>query len=254
MAGRLDGKVAIITGASTGIGFATANRFLAEGARLGIMSRDGGRLAAAARSLSGGDRVFPVAGSVAEPGDVERLVSGTIDRFGHLDVAVSNAGIHRVTPFLEASDEEWDTVMQINLHGSFLLCRAAARVMRDQGQGGSMVLVASTNGFVAEAGMAAYNASKGALIMLARSMAVDLARHGIRVNAVAPGTVLSEITRPMLAAGFGFGAVPLQRIGEAAEVAGPILFLASEDASYITGEVLVVDGGQTALNGEVAEP
>jgi NAD(P)-dependent dehydrogenase (short-subunit alcohol dehydrogenase family) len=251
VAGRLDGRVAIITGASTGIGYAAAQRFLAEGAFVGIMSRREDRLAAAAQSLGEPQRVLALAGDVAEQADVDRLVSGTLDRFGHLDVAVSNAGIHRLTPFLEVTDGEWDEVMHINLRGSFLLCRSASQVMRDQGRGGSIVLVASTNGFVAEPGMAAYNASKGGLLMLVRSMAVDLAPYRIRVNAVAPGTVLSEITRPMLAGGFSFGSIPLRRVGDAEEVAAPILFLATDEASYITGATLVVDGGQTAMNGEV---
>jgi NAD(P)-dependent dehydrogenase (short-subunit alcohol dehydrogenase family) len=254
VAGRLDGRVAIITGASTGIGYAAARRFLAEGAFVGIMSRREDRLAAAAQLLGEPQRVLALAGDVAEPADVDRLVSGTLDRFGRLDVAVSNAGIHRLTPFLEVTDGEWDEVMQINLRGSFLLCRSASQVMRDQGHGGSIVLVASTNGFVAEPGMAAYNASKGGLLMLVRSMAVDLAPYRIRVNAVAPGTVLSEITRPMLAGGFSFGSIPLRRVGDAEEVAAPILFLATDEASYITGATLVVDGGQTAMNGEGVGP
>jgi NAD(P)-dependent dehydrogenase (short-subunit alcohol dehydrogenase family) len=254
MTGRLEGRVAIITGASTGIGYATAQRFLAEGGSLGIMSRREDRLAHAARSLGQADRVLAVTGDVAVRVDVERVVSGVVARFGRLDVAVSNAGIHRVTTFLEASDEEWDEVMQVNLRGSFLFCRAAAQVMQEQGGGGSIVVVGSTNGFVAEPGMAAYNASKGGLMMLVRSIAIDLARYRIRVNAVAPGTVLSEITRPMVAKGFGFGSIPLQRLGNPEEVAAAILFLASDEGSYITGATLVVDGGQTALNGEALAP
>jgi NAD(P)-dependent dehydrogenase (short-subunit alcohol dehydrogenase family) len=254
VAGRLEGKVAMITGASTGIGYATAQRFLAEGASLGIMSRQEDRLSDAARSLGNPDRLLAVAGDVGERVDVERLVSAVLARFGHLDVAVSNAGVHRVTTFLEVSDEMWDEVMRVNLRGSFLFCRAAAQVMQEQGDGGSIVVVGSTNGFVAEPAMAAYNASKGGLTMLVRSMAIDLAPHRIRVNAVAPGTVLSEITRPMLANGFGFGAIPLQRVGDPEEVAAPIAFLASDEASYITGATLVVDGGQIALNGDLAAP
>jgi len=251
--GRLAGKVALITGASTGIGAATARVFVAEGARVALMARGEGRLAETAAMLAAPEQVHAIPGDVSKRDDVERILASTVERFGGLDILIANAGIHRVTPFAAIEDEEWDEVLAINLRGAFLACRAAARQMIEQGRGGAIVVVASTNGFVAEPGMAHYNASKGGLIMLARSMAVDLAPYRIRANAVAPGTILSEITRPMVAAGFGFGAIPAGRIGDAAEVASPILFLASDEASYVTGEVLVVDGGQSALNGATAE-
>lgn len=245
--------MAIITGASTGIGAATAHLFVSEGARVALMSRRGDRLTRTASEVGRPDRVLAMPGDVSRREDVDALVSAAVERFGGVDVLVSNAGVHRVTPFPAIEDEEWDEVMAVNLTGSFLACRAVARRMIAQGRGGSIIVVASTNGFVAEAGMAHYNASKGALLMLVRSMAVDLAPHRIRANAVAPGTILSEITRPMVEAGFAFGSIPLGRIGGAEEVAGPVLFLASDESSYVTGEVLVVDGGQTALNGAPAE-
>jgi NAD(P)-dependent dehydrogenase (short-subunit alcohol dehydrogenase family) len=251
--GRLTGKVAVITGASTGIGASTAELFVAEGARVALMSRDADRLRQTAAALGGEDRVLAVSGDVSRPGDVDRLMTDTVDRFGGVDVVVSNAGIHRITPFTQIEDGEWSEMIATNLTGTFLVCRATARNMIARGRGGSIVLTSSTNGLVAEQGMAHYNASKGALVMLARSMAVDLAPYGIRVNAVAPGTILSEITRPMVEAGFPFGEIPLGRIGQPEEVAAAILFLASDDASYITGEILVVDGGQIALNGAAVE-
>ena len=253
MSARLAGKVALVTGASTGIGAATARLFVAEGARVALMARREDRLAETAATLAPADRVLAMAGDVAKREDVERVVAATVERFGGLDVLVANAGIHRVTPFAAIEDEAWDELFAINVRGAFLACRAAARRMIEQGRGGAIVVVASTNGFVAEPGMAHYNASKGALIMLTRSMAIDLAPYRIRANAVAPGTILSEITRPMVADGFSFGAIPAGRIGDTAEVAAPILFLASDEASYITGEILVVDGGQSALNGVPAE-
>ena len=251
--GRLTGKIAVITGASSGIGAATASRFLSEGASVALMARDRERLEKLADELGVPDRVLSIAGDVARNDDVDRVVRSTIGRFGGIDIVVSNAGIHRATPFPSITDDEWHDVIGINLTGTFLVCRAAARAMIGAGRAGSMVLTSSTNGLVAEPGMAHYNASKGALVMLARTMAVDLAPHSIRVNAVAPGTILTEMTRPMVDAGFPFGEVPLGRIGSAEEVAAAILFLASDDASYVTGEVLVVDGGQTALNGS-AQP
>jgi NAD(P)-dependent dehydrogenase (short-subunit alcohol dehydrogenase family) len=140
--------------------------------------------------------------------------------------------------------------MAIDLDGTFLVCRAAARAMVDGGRPGSIVIVASTNSLVAEPSMAAYNASKAALTSLAASMAIELAPHGIRVNAVAPGTIETEITRPMIAAGHPFGGIPMGRIGDAREVAWTVAFLAGDEASYVTGTTLVVDGGQLAINGE----
>jgi NAD(P)-dependent dehydrogenase (short-subunit alcohol dehydrogenase family) len=249
VAERLAGKVAVITGGSSGIGAATAELFVAEGARVALMSRDAERLTQTARRIGSDGDVLAFAGDVSRAEDVDDLFRSTVARFGTVDILVSNAGVHRVTPFPEITDEDWSAVIGTNLTGTFLAGRAAARAMVEAGRGGSIVLTASTNGLVAEPGMAHYNASKGAVVMLARSMAVDLAPHGIRVNAVAPGTILTEMTKPMVDAGFPFGEVPLGRLGRAEEVAAAILFLASDDASYITGEILVVDGGQIALNG-----
>lgn len=247
--GRLAGKTAAITGASTGIGRGIAELFVREGARVALMARRPDVLAATADTIGGRDRVLTVVGDVGDPADGERLVDRAIERFGRLDAFVSNAGIHRVLPFLDTSIETWDEVFRTNVRGAFLGCRAAASAMAAAG-GGSIVVVASTNSFVAEPEMAAYNASKAALVGLARSMAIDLASSGIRVNVVAPGTIVSEITRPMLDAGFGFGSVPLGRIGEPLDVAWPVLWLASDEAAYITGATIVVDGGQIAINGE----
>jgi 3-oxoacyl-[acyl-carrier protein] reductase len=251
--GRLAGKVALITGASTGIGAATARVFVDEGARLVLVARHEDTLRQTADALGAPDTTVAIAGDVANEADATRAVETAVERFGRLDVAVSNAGIHRVTPFSDLGDAEWDEMLAVNLTGSFRICRAAARQMIEQGSGGSIVVVASTNALVAEPGMAHYNASKGGVLMLARSMAVDLAPYRIRVNAVAPGTILSEITKPMVEQGFAFGSIPAGRIGDAEEVAWPILFLASDEASYVTGAVLTVDGGQTALNGATAE-
>jgi NAD(P)-dependent dehydrogenase (short-subunit alcohol dehydrogenase family) len=248
--GRLAGRVATITGASTGIGRGIAELFVREGASVALLARDADRLAATAGGLGAPDRVLVVAGDVGDQAAVARLVDGAGERFGRLDIHVSNAGIHRVVPFLETTDDTWDEVFRTNTRGAFLSCRAAAAAMQHTG-GGSIVVVGSTNSFVAEPHMAAYNASKAALVMLVRSMAIDLASAGIRVNLVAPGTIVSEITKPMLAQGFGFGAVPLGRIGEPIEIAWPVLWLASDEASYITGATIVVDGGQIALNGDL---
>jgi NAD(P)-dependent dehydrogenase (short-subunit alcohol dehydrogenase family) len=249
--GRLAGRVAAITGASSGIGRGIAELFVREGAAVALMARDASRLGAAVSSLGAPDRTLAVPGDVGQTADCDAFVAATVERFGRLDVFVSNAGIHRVVPFLDTSDETWDELMRINLRGAFTSCRAAARAMVAGGRGGSIIVVGSTNSFVAEPHSAAYNASKAALVLLASSMAVDLAGWGVRVNVVAPGTIASEITRPMLEAGHPFGAVPLDRIGEPIDVAWPVLWLASDEASYVTGTSIVVDGGQIAVNGEL---
>ena len=250
--GRLAGKTAAITGASTGIGRGIAELFVREGARVALMARRPDVLDRAASEIGDADRVVTVSGDVGEPADARRLVDTAVERFGRLDVLVANAGIHRVAPFLDTPVETWDEIFRTNVRGAFLTSQAAAGAMV-AGGGGSIVVVASTNSFVAEPEMAAYNSSKAALVLLARSMAIDLAAHGIRVNVVAPGTIVSEITRPMLDAGFSFGSVPLGRIGEPVDVAWPVLWLASDEAAYVTGATIVVDGGQIAINGELPE-
>lgn len=254
MGHRLEGKVALITGASTGIGAAIARLFVDQGARVVVMARREDRLAATATALAAPDRVEVVVGDVADRAAAGRLVDTGLRRFGRVDILVSNAGIHRTHDFLSVPLAEWREIMTVNVEGTFNVCQLAARAMVRADRGGAIVVVASTNSLVAEPDLAAYNASKGALPSLVRSMAIELARYRVRVNALAPGTVESEITRPMVEAGYGFGAIPLGRIGSAMEVAWPALFLASDEASYVTGTTLVVDGGQIALNGQMPGP
>jgi glucose 1-dehydrogenase len=247
--GRLAGRVAIVTGASSGIGAAVTALFLELGASVVAMARGADRLAQLAGGLPA-ERLTCLRGDVSQAADVERLVALALERHGRLDIVVSNAGVHRTTPFLDTSLDEWRKLMAVNLDGSFLVCRAGARAMVDAGRAGSVVIVASTNALVAEPSMAAYNASKAALASLASSLAIELAPHDIRVNAVAPGTIETDMTRPLIEAGHRFGGIPLGRIGDAREVAWAVAFLAGDEASYVTGTTLVVDGGQLAINGE----
>lgn len=245
---RLAGKVAIVTGAARGIGRATALRFLAEGARVALSDRD----AAALEEVGAGpaDAVVMHGCDVARAEQVEALVAATLARFGRIDILVNNAGYgHRGT--IEATSEaEWDALMATNVKGVFLCSKAVVPVMRRQG-GGTIVNVASTTSFIGIPERAAYVASKGAVAGLTRAMAIDHAKDGIRVNAVAPGTVASdyyerivagapdpEAMRRMLAARQVIG-----RAGTPEEIANAILFLASDEASFCCGTILLVDGG-----------
>ncbi|MFC5824091.1 SDR family NAD(P)-dependent oxidoreductase [Nonomuraea insulae] len=243
--GTFDGKVAVVTGGASGIGAATAARLAARGAR--VVSADRSAPDPAAVTPAG---ITPWICDVTDPEAVRELVTEVVERFGGIDVLVANAGIWRQRPFLELTVEEWDEVLEVNLRGSFLVCQQAARAMADAGRGGAIVVTASTNSTVAEPDTAHYNASKGGLLMLVRSMAVDLAPFGIRVNAVAPGTIETPLNSAALAtAGETFAFPPAGRWGTAEECAAAAVFLASDDAAYINGTSLTVDGGQTALNG-----
>jgi NAD(P)-dependent dehydrogenase (short-subunit alcohol dehydrogenase family) len=245
---RLEGKSAIITGAGRGIGKAIARKFLQEGARVLICDIVPERIAASARDLGQHGEVHHLDGDVTSPTFCDALVKRSQELFSELNILVNNAGIAVVESFLEHSEEAWHRTLAVNLTSMFLLGQRAARVMVAQGKGGAIVNMASTNGHVGEKGLAAYNASKAGVVLLTKTMAIELAAHRIRVNCVAPGFILTELTEQ---AGFDRAAVdaylekiPLGRHGRPEDVANVFAFLASDEAAFITGDSVVVDGGQ----------
>jgi len=244
-------KVALVTGGSKGIGYACAERLLADGYAVGICARNADEVSAAASRLGAAGRVLGLRADVGSVEDCAGLVPALLERFGRVDVVVNNAGVYRPVPFLDLTAQTWDETMDINVRGPVLIGGAAARAMRDQGSGGRIVHIASTGGQLSEAEFAHYNASKAAIISLTKSMSVELAPLGILVNAVAPGWVLTPLSEPFLGTLTEDSLArisPLRRVGLAAEVAGAVSFLCGNDATYITGVTVNVDGGLTAMH------
>jgi NAD(P)-dependent dehydrogenase (short-subunit alcohol dehydrogenase family) len=244
------GKVALVTGAGTGIGRAVAVRLAEEGAEVVVTSRTAAHVEETCRLGGVADgRVL----DVTDPGDVSRVVAEVVERYGRIDVLSNNAGIDVVRgPILEeTTDAEWDGVLDVNVTGTFRLCRAALPHMPS---GGSIVNMASINSFVAWPANAAYTASKGALLQLTRALALDAAPRGVRANCVCPGLVDTPLTDSFLAAAEDAAVLraeyeavaPLGRMADPREIAQCVLFLASDEASFVTGAALVADGGTLA--------
>lgn len=251
MTTRLDGRVALVTGAGHGIGAATARRLAGLGARVAVCDLRGERAKAVAAEL--GDDALGLVADVSDPAAVEVLVAEVLDRCGRLDIVHNNAG--RLVPgtALTQDIDEWDRTMTTNVRSVFLVSRAALPHLRERG--GVIVNTASISGLVGEPELIAYNTSKAAIINLTRQLAADFSPQGVRVNCVCPGWIRTGFNDPIFE---GWPEeeiqelverqVPLKRQGTAEDVAGAVAFLCSDDASYITGHALVVDGGLTATN------
>lgn len=250
---KFSGKVVAITGAARGIGRACAERFLSDGAEVVISDIDGASLDKAAGELGHANQLRTVEADVSNRADVDRIVATAVKEFGRLDVMVNNAGVARNRDFLDISEAEFDDVMGINLKGAFFGVQAAARQMIAQGGGGVVVNMSSVNALLAIPSLATYAMSKGAMKQLTSVAAVALAPHGIRVVAVGPGTILTEMVATAIfssedARRSVLSRTPAGRCGQPSEVASVVAFLASEDASYITGQTIYPDGGRLILN------
>jgi NAD(P)-dependent dehydrogenase (short-subunit alcohol dehydrogenase family) len=255
--GKLDGKVAIVTGGARGIGLAIAQRFVTEGAQVVIADIDEAAGQGAAKALGGPARCKFVATDVAETLDARNLIAETLAAFsGTLDVLVNNAGIVHGADFLDLKEADFDRVLRVNLKGAFMVSQGAARQMVAQvkagGKPGAIVNMSSINAKVAIPAQLAYCVSKGGLSQLTNAMAISLAPHGIRVNAIGPGSImtdmLSTVNTNREAKRALLSRTPLGRIADPSEIASIAAFLASDDASYITGQTIFADGGRLALN------
>ncbi len=249
---RLENKVALVTGASSGIGKAIATRFAAEGAHVAVNYRPGGQAdteAALSVVTSLESTSIAVGADVSKRDDVELMMQQILDKFGRIDIAVNNAGIEIKKPFLEVADEEWNRVIAVNLFGSYLVSQVAARQMVKQGEGGKLIFISSVHEDIPFPEYTAYCASKGGVRMMMRNLAMELASYKINVNNVAPGAIATPINQAVLddptARKNAVSEIPWGRFGRPKEVAAVAVFLASDEAEYVTGSTYCVDGGLT---------
>jgi NAD(P)-dependent dehydrogenase (short-subunit alcohol dehydrogenase family) len=252
-----ENKVAIVTGAAQGIGAACAERLARDGAAVALWDIDDPRGQALAASLAArGRRAIYRHCNVARKAEVDAALAETLAVFGRVDALVNNAGIFKSADFLDITEADWDVVLDVNLKGSFLVAQAVARSMVESG-GGAIVHMSSVNGLMAIPSIASYNVSKGGINQLTRVMALALADHGIRVNAVAPGTIATELAKQAVlgsdeARARIMSRTPMKRLGEPSEIADVTAFLLSDAASYMTGQIVYADGGRLSLNYTVA--
>ena len=246
---KLEGKVAIVTGGAQGIGKGIVERYVKENAKVAIFDIDKDMLEATEAEMKsmGGD-VITFTVDVLSKEQLFNAVNAVADKWGHIDILVNDAGICPWADFLEIPEEDWDKVMGINLKGYFLMSQAVGRIMSKQKDGGSIIHMSSVNGLAAEAQIAHYNVSKGGINMLTMSMALELAKYNIRVNAICPGFIDTRLNRSDIENEEWLKeylkTIPMGRVGKPSDIASAAFFLASDDSAYITGHLLVVDGGQ----------
>jgi NAD(P)-dependent dehydrogenase (short-subunit alcohol dehydrogenase family) len=250
----LAGKRVLVCGGTSGIGLAAARRFIEERCRVFIAGLDPAELDAAVIDLrGGGGEVAGLACDVSNEADVNRMIDAADAALGGIDVLANNAGIAQRDPFLQITVADWDRILAVNLRGMFLVAQAVSNKMVRRGSGGVIINMSSTNGIAGEEDYAHYNASKGGVLLLTKTMAVELGRHGIRVNALCPGYIRSPLNAAIAAglsddfeADYVRQRIPLGRAGLPEDVAAAYAFLASDDASFVHGADLVIDGGQLA--------
>ena len=251
---RLHDRVAIVTGAGQGIGHAIAKRLLDEGARVILCDLDAPRIADVAHRLdAAGTRTRAHAGDVSKKATALALVEAAVEAYGAIDILVNNAGVTHAAEFLDLDEADFDRVLAINLKSMFLCGQAAARRMVSQGKGGAIVNLSSVNAVLAIPNQVPYCVSKGGVAQLTKVMALALASHGIRVNAIGPGTIATEMAKQAVLGSDEakrriLSRTPMGRLGEPEEVAAIAAFLVSDDASYLTGQTIYPDGGRLGLN------
>jgi len=251
---RLKDKVAIVTGAAQGIGLACVEEFAREGAKVVLADLDAAKAAAGAADVAArtGGTVRAAAVDVGDKAQAERLAAEAVEAFGRIDVLVNNAGIIHTADFLDLDEADFDRVLRVNLKGAFLVGQAVARRMAAQGEGGAIINMSSVNGVLAIPNQVPYVVSKGGLNQLTKVMALGLAPHGIRVNGIGPGSIATDMLKVVMndeaARTRILSRTPMGRLGEPAEIARIAVFLASEDASYMTGQTIYADGGRLPLN------